>query len=175
MKKKIVFLSLIIMMLVTELFILTGCKSKKGGESAQPVDETLVKVNGVDLHFTKEASFKKLKYTIAGDLREEKYPRYIQYSMYQEDQTTLLFFRIFYYEGRDNNFAIKDLGIGGDVTLTDGKTDNIEYKFYPYSQNDGGTMHLYFVNKDGNTYVLNFVSKYDIKDFEERVLNSVKF
>ena len=38
-----------------------------------------------------------------------------------------------------------------------------------------GTIHFYFINKDGNTYVLHFVSQNDIKDFESKVLNSIKF
>ena len=38
-----------------------------------------------------------------------------------------------------------------------------------------GTIHFYFINKDNNTYVLHFASQYDIKDFETKVVNSVKF
>ena len=63
----------------------------------------------------------------------------------------------------------------GNITFIDGKTDNIEYKYYPQPRDDGGTIHYYLINKDGNLYVINFVSKYDIKDFEEKVLNSIKF
>ena len=87
----------------------------------------------------------------------------------------MLFYRVFYYEGKDNATAIKDLGLDEGITLTDGKNDSVEYKFYENPRNDGGTMHFYFINRDGNTYVVNFVSKYDIKDFENKVVKTIKF
>ena len=51
----------------------------------------------------------------------------------------------------------------------------MEYKLYEEPRNDGGTIHFYFVNRDETTYVFNFVSKYDIKDFENKVIKSVNF
>lgn len=180
MKKKIFFTSLIVIMLVAGLFILTGCGSKKEveqnkEETAPVIDETLVKINDTEFHLNKETSFKEIKYTIAEDFKEAEHNRYIQYNYYQEDQTNLLFFRIFYYSNQGNDIAINDLGLDSNITFTDGKTDNIEYKYYASPRDDGGTMHFYFINNNGDTYTLNFVSKYDIKDFEEKVVKSIKF
>ena len=180
---KNIFLTVIlIIMLGSGLFILTGCDSKeeiKESENEEQtisaIDETLVKINDLEFHLDKETSFKDVKYTIVGDFKEANFDRYIQYNYYQEDNTNLLFFRIFDYGTQSNEGAIKDLGLEGEVTLTDGKTDNIEYKYYAEPREDGGTIHFYFVNKDGNLYVLNFVSKYDIKDFEDKVIKSIKF
>ena len=87
----------------------------------------------------------------------------------------MLFLRFFYYKGQGNDVALKDLGLEGDIELTDGSTENIEYKYYAKPRDDGGTIHFYFINKDGNTYAINFVSKYDINDFEEKVVKSLKF
>lgn len=189
MKKNIFFIGLIVIMLAIGVFSLTGCESKKEeveenkeeiveqvAEQPTPVvDETLVKINGLEFHLNKETSFKDIKYTIVEDFKEVNQERYIQYNYYQEDKTNLLFFRIFYYNNKGNDVAIKDLGIESNITLTDGKTDNIEYKYYEEPRNDGGTKHFYFINKDGSTYVLSFVSKYDIKDFEDKVVKSINF
>ncbi|MBO4815853.1 MAG: hypothetical protein J5507_02760 [Clostridia bacterium] len=178
--KKIFLLVLVSIILISGLFILTGCESKKEaeGNNEQPtpvVDETLVEINGLEFHLDKETSFKDVKYTIVGDFKEANFDSYIQYYYYQEDSTNLLFFRIFDYGKKSNDDAIADLGLDSNITFTDGKTDNIEYKYYAEPRDDGGTIHFYFINKDGNLYVLHFVSKYDIKDFEDKVVKSINF
>ena len=149
--------------------------TQKNEQPTPVVDETLVTINGIEFHLNKETSFKNINYTIVEDFKEVDHDRYIQYNYYQEDSTNLLFFRVFYYSNQGNDIAIKDLGLDSNISLTDGKTDNIEYKYYASPRDDGGTMHFYFINKDGDTYTLNFVSKYDIKDFEDKVVKSVKF
>ena len=180
MKKKILFISLISLVLIVGLFVLTGCGAKNEGEennTEEPVDESLVKINELEFHLDKEEEFKGIKYAISEDFIKAEHDisiPYIQYSYRQEDGTNLLFLRIFYYENKDNNYALNDLGKDENVTLVDGKTDNIEYKVYEEPREDGGTIHFYFINKDGSTYAINFVSKYDIKDFENKVLNSIK-
>ena len=170
MKKKLILLVLIIVGILT----ITGCDISKKEASKE---KTLVKINGLEFKLNKEASFKDIKYTIIEDFKEANFDEYnyIEYNYYQEDQTNLLFFRIFYYGGQGNDAAIKDLGLDSNITLTDGKTDNIEYKYYAQPRNDGGTIHFYFINKNENTYTLNCVSKYDIKDFENKVIKSVHF
>ena len=61
-------------MLVNVVFILTGCESKKEikeveeivenvEQNTQVVDETLVKINGLEFHMNKETSYKDVKYT----------------------------------------------------------------------------------------------------------------
>lgn len=137
------------------------------------VDETLVKINGLDFHLDKEAEFKDLKYTIVSDFKEANMEKYIQYNYYQEDSTNLLYFRIFNYGTKSAEEAMTDLGVEGEITYTDGKTDKLEYKLYASPRDDGGTMHFYLINKNGNLYVVNFTSKYDINDFEEKVLKSI--
>lgn len=186
MKKKIFCISVIFIMLVNVVFILTGCESKKEikeveeivenvEQNTQVVDETLVKINGLEFHMNKETSYKDVKYTIVEEFKESNFGRYIQYNYYPENSTNLLYFRIFYYANQGNDMAIKDLGLNSNIALTDGKTDNIEYKCYVEPRQDGGTMNCYFVNKNGNTYVFSFISKYDIKELEEKVIKSIKF
>ncbi len=178
MDRKKLLITLIILMFTLAMIILTGCGAKKEtAEEAASADESLVKINGLEFHLDQEKEFKGIKYIISGDFAEVDHDMplpYIQYNYYQEDSTNLLFFRVFYYEGKNFDYAINDLGIE-DVTLSDGKTDNVEYQFFAQPREDGGTINYYFINKDGNTYVVNFISKYDIKDFEQKVMNSIKF
>ena len=131
-------------------------------------------LNGLEFHLKTDETFKDIKYTISDKLKKADFDRYVQYNYLQEDSTNLLYFRIFYYKGKTFDDAAKDLGLEKNITFKDGTTNNIEYKLYEQPRDDGGTMHLYFINKDGNTYVINFVSKYDIKDFENKVLKSIK-
>lgn len=179
MKKKVLLISLIIVTLAVGLLSLTGCGKKKEDKKEEaPVevlDESTVKINGLEFKLNKETSFQELSYKIAEEFREANFDRYVQYYYYQEDSTNLLFYRIFLYENKDINESIEDLGLDQSIALTDGKTDNIEYKLYVEPREDGGTIHYYFVNSDKGTYVIGFVSKYDIKDFEEKVLKSIKF
>lgn len=179
--KKIFSIVIIALLLGALLFVLVGCGSNSNNEENKEiaaeetvVDETLVKINNLEFHLDKEAKFKDIKYTIVGDFKEAEHERYIQYNYYQEDQTNLLFFRIFYYNKQGIEDALKDLGIEGEIDFTDGKTDNLEYKYYAEPKDDG-TIHFYFINHDEDTYTINFVSKYDIKDFEEKVIKSLEF
>ena len=178
MKKKIIIVGMLVTLLIISMFILTGCGKKNENETeekTETVDETLVKINGLEFHLNKDKSFKDIKYMVSEDFQEADHGNYIQYNYYQEDQTNLFFYRVFYYENKGINDAIADLGLDTNISLTDGKTDNIEYKSYEKPRDDGGTIHFYFILKGDEIYTLNFISKYDIKDFEEKVLNSVKF
>ena len=168
MKKKIILGLLVIV----ALFIMTGCgnkttKSSKNEREESLIDATLVKVNGVELHINKEKEFKGIKYTITDDLKEANHDQYVQYYLYQESGPNLLFFRIFFYEGKTHNDIRNDLGIESNLTEENGKTDNIDYTFIDAKRTDG-TIHYYIIDKDNTSYVINFVSQYDIKDFENR-------
>ena len=176
--KKIKYLLLIICI----FSLLTGCTSKKENnkknnnkEEVKEVDKTLFTINGYEFHLDKEASYEGLKYTISSDFTEGNHQNCIQYSYYPDDGgNNLLFFRVFYYEDKDESYIKNDLAIEGELTFKDGKTDNIEYKLYDENRKDG-TIRFYFIYKDNKTYVVNFVSKYDIKDFETKVLDTLKF
>ena len=176
MKKKL----LLCLLLLVSFFTLVGCGNKKEekkeeeNKEEEVVDKTLVKVNGVELHINKEKEFKGIKYTTTDDLKEATFDMYVQYYLYQESGPNLLFFRIFYYENKDMSYIKNDLAIDTSLVEETGKTDNIEYTLIDTKRTDG-TIHYYVVKKDNKSYVINFVSKYDIKDFEKLVLNSIKF
>ena len=172
MKKKIL-LSLIALL---ALFTITGCGSSENKENKEEpvVDNTLVTVNGIELHIDKEKEFQGIKYTITDDLREAIFDQYIQYNLYQESGTNLLFFRIFYYKDKNHDYIRNDLAIDSNLVEEKGKTDNIDYLFIDTKRTDG-TIHYYIIDKDNTSYVINFVSQYDIKEFEKKVLNSIKF
>ena len=178
MKKKIT----VSLLVLVALFTITGCGSSKKEsnennnkkEEEVVVDESLVKVNDVELHINIDKEFKGIKYTITDDLKEAKYDQYVQYNLYQESGPNLLFFRIFVYEGKDHKYIRKDLAIDSKLKEEKGKTDNIEYSFIDSNRTDG-TIHFYIVDKGKKSYAINFVSQYEIKDFETKVLNSIKF
>ncbi len=176
MKKKLVLLIIILL----GLFTITGCSStkektnnQKEKKEEQKIDDTLVTVNGVELHMNQEKEFKGIKYTITDDLKEADYDQYIQYYLYQDSGPNLLFFRIFYYEGKTRDEIRNDLAIDSSLIEEAGKTDNVNYTLIDTKRTDG-TIHYYMIDKDNITYVINFVSQYDIKDFEKKVLNSIK-
>ena len=178
MKKRIISVLLVLLMLSAVI----GCgSSQKEDKTEEPPaeDETLFVINGLEFHLDTDASFYGLDYVISQDLREithdEYYTPYVQYDYLQDDGNNLLFFRIFFYKGQGTDAAIADLGLDAGITLTEGSTGNFEYSYYPEPRDDGGTIHFYFVNRDGNTYVLNFISRYDIADFEGKVLSRIVF
>lgn len=172
MKKLLLYFILLI-----SIFTIVGCGSKneevKKDNEEKEVDKSIVKVNGVELHINKDKEFKGIKYTITDDLKEAIYDQYIQYNLYQDDGTNLLFFRIFYYEKKDHDYIRKDLAIDSNLEEVKGKNNYVEYSFIDTKRTDG-TMHFYIIDKDNISYVINFVSKNDINDFEKVVLNSIK-
>lgn len=175
MKKKYI----ILLLLLCTFTLFTGCtnnkKATKKEEKKEVVDPTLVKINDLEFHLKKETSYKNLKYTIVEDFQETIMSRYIQYKYNQEDGTNLLFFRIFVYDGKSIDEVRTDLGIDASITTTDGKNKNLEFKKLVTPRDDGGTMNFYFITKDNTVYAVSFISKYDIKDFEEKVVNSLYF
>ena len=145
-------------------------------EPEPTVDESLVVINGYEFHLDKDAAFKDLHYTVSGDFKENDHGNYIQYNYYQKDDSNLFFFRVFYYKlAGDVSIAVKDLGLEDNIPLTDGKNDDLEYKFYERPRDDGGTMHFYFTKHEEDIYAVTFTCKYDIKDFEAKVVKSLKF
>ncbi len=151
------------------LSMITGCDN-----TTNNVDESLIIVNDVELHMDKEKEFKGLTYTITDDLKEALFEKYVQYYLYQDSGPNLLFFRIFIYQGKNHSEIRNDLGIDNNLIEEKGQTDNIEYSFIDGKRQDG-TIHFYIIDKDNTSYVVNFVSQYDIKTFENKVLNSIKY
>lgn len=160
----------IICLLLVTLLITVGCNNVKNELS----NKSIVKVNGIELHLDKEKVFKDIEYTITDDLKEANFDQYVQYYLYQESGPNLLFFRIFFYNNKTHDYIRNDLAIDKNLVEENGKTDNIEYKYIDTKRTDG-TIHFYIIDKDNTSYVINFVSQYDIKDFEKKVLNSIKF
>ena len=154
----------------------SGKEEPKKSAEVPAVDEKSFKINNLKFLLDTEKEFEGIKYVISKDFREIKYDlysHYVQYDYLQKDETNLLYFRIFHYTDKDAAAAAKDLGIE-NPTFSEGKTDNIEYKFYNEPRDDG-TIHFYFITKDTETYALHFASRYDIRDFESKILKTVKF
>lgn len=174
MKKNI----LLVLLLFVGLFTITGCGCSKEetskNEDKKETDQSFVTVNGIELHINQEKEYKGIKYTITDDLKESDFGQVIQYYLYQDSGPNLLFFRIFYYEGKNHEYIRNDLAIDSNLVEEKGKTNNIEYSFIDTKRTDG-TIHYYIIDNNNNSYVINFVSQYDIKDFEKVVLNSIKF
>ena len=152
-------------------------KAKEEGETPS-ADESAFSINGLEFRLDGKKNFRGISYSVSEDFREiehSEFTPYVQYDYMQEDSSNLLFFRIFYYKGQGNDAAVKDLGIEGKISFEDGKTGDIEYEKYVTPRSDGGTMNFYFFHKDGDTYVLSFVSRYDVSEFEKKVVGSVAF
>ncbi len=161
------------------LFALCSCGKSKEDEGEKPsADEKAFTIDGIGFRMDEEKSFCGINYEVSGEFREVdhfEFTPYIQYNYLKEDSSNLLYFRIFYYKGQGNEAAVKDLGIEGEIDLEDGKANGIEYQKYVTPRDDGGTMDFYFIHRDGDTYVLSFVSRYDISEFEQKVVNSISF
>ena len=179
MKKKI----LLSLLLLVALFTITGCGSVKKGDNTKKeekvVDKTLFKIKDKEFHIDTEKEFEGLKYKISPEFKEvNNYTpssTYMQYSYQPENMANYFYFRILYYAGKDINFAKDDyIGSEEQFEYKDVKVNNIDAKMIDEGRTDG-TIHHYFITKDGNTYILSFLSQNDIKDFEEKVLETISF
>ncbi len=177
MNKKVIIAIIAIIVIIIGVVIVAKCLPKQEilpEETEGEVDDSLFTINETEFHFDEDKIFKEVKYTVSGEFKEADMDKYVQYSYYPEGGSNLLFFRIFDYNSKSVEEAAADLGIEEELTLVDGKTDIIEYKLFDRHRDDG-TIHFYFINNENHLYVLQFTSKYDIKDFEERVLKSISF
>ena len=179
MKKKI----LLSLLLIAALFTITGCTSKKEEEKKdkepEVVDETLIKIKGKEFHLDTDKEFQGLKYITSSEFKEANNETpssvYRQYYYRPDSEANYFYFRILYYKGKDIAFAKSDyVGDEKDFEYKDVKINNIEYKMIDEERTDG-TIHHYFLVKDGSTFILDFISQNDIKDFENKVMNSISF
>ena len=147
---------------------------------AATADEAAFTINGLTFGFDTEKTFNGLSYTTSEQFAESEpggpIP-FVQYQFRQEDDVNLLYFRIFYYKDKDDAYALKDLGLEEEATFTEFKTDALDFRYYARPRDDGGTMHFYFLGNDnGNdTYVLSFISRYNLEEFEAKTIESVHF
>ena len=177
--KKRLFLSFI---LIFSLLLITGCGNDNNGENNKKeeniVDETLFTIKDKEFHLDTDKEFEGLKYKTSSEFKEidnfSFASKYMQYNYQPDGSSNYFYFRIFYFKVKDFAYARKDLAIDDKFKYQDGTTDKIEYKMVDEERTDG-TIHFYFISKDGNTFVLHFVSQNDIRDFEEKVLKSLEF
>ena len=178
MKKKLI----ISILLLVALFTITGCGNKEESSEKKEekvVDKTLFKIKDKEFHLDTDKEFQGIKYKVSKDFKEiDNYTPssiYMQYYYQPENSSNYFYFRILFYKGKDINFAKEDyIGNEEEFELKDVKINDIEYKMIDEERTDG-TIHHYFVTKDGNTFILSFISQNDIKDFEEKELNSISF
>lgn len=179
MKKK-VLLSLFV--LIT-LFTITGCGSKKevskDNKENEVVDKTLFKIKDKEFHLDTDKEFKGLKYKVSSEFREidnvTPSSVYMQYSYQPDDSPNYFYLRILFYKGKDINFAKKDyVGDEKKFEYKDVDINGIKSKMIDEERTDG-TIHHYFINKDGNSFIVDFISQNDISKFESMVLESIKF
>ena len=179
MKKKI----LLFLFVVVALFTITGCGSSKKETKEKKekvvVDKTLFKIKDKEFHLDTDKEFEGLKYKVSGEFKEidnfTPSSTYMQYKYKPENSSNYFYLRILYYKGKDINFAKSDyVGDDNDFKYQDVKINGIDAKLIDEERTDG-TIHHYFINKDGNTYLVDFISQNDIKDFEKKVLDSFSF
>ena len=179
MKKKI----LIVLLMIITLLTITGCETTKKEttkkKEKEVVDETLFKIKDKEFHLDTDKEFEGLKYKTSSEFKEvnnfTQSSTYMQYNYQPENSSNYFYYRILFYKGKDIDFAKEDyIGNEDQFEYKDVKINNIEYKMIDEERTDG-TIHHYFINRDGNTYIIDFISQNNIKDFENKALNSIEF
>ena len=174
MKKKI----LLCLFIIVVLFTITGCGSNSKGEN-QIVDKSLFKIKDKEFRLDTDKEFEGLKYKTSSGFREinniTPSSVYMQYNYQPENSSNYFYFRILCYKGKDIDFAKNDyLGNEKQFVYKDVTINNIDYKMIDEERTDG-TIHHYFITKDGKTFIIDFISQNDIKDFENKVLDTISF
>ena len=176
MKKKIIVLSVLVM----SLLIITGCEKKEEiKEENKIVDPTLFIIKDKEFHLDTDKEFEGLKYMTSKDFKEinnvTPASTYIQYNYQPEGSSNYFYFRILFYKKKNIEYAKNDyLGNEDDFEYKDVSINNIDYKMIDEERTDG-TIHHYFITKNGNTFIIDFISQNDIADFENKVLNTISF
>jgi len=178
MKNKI----LLCLLIVGLLFTITSCNTSKKDDNNnenEVIDKTLFTIKDKEFHLDTDREFEGLKYKISSEFREidnvTPTSTYMQYNYQPDNSSNYFYFRILFYKGKDIDFAKNDyIGSEKQYEYKDVKINDIEGKMID-EERDDGTIHHYFINKDGNTFIVDFISQNDIKDFENKVLDSISF
>lgn len=176
MNKKII----ISLLVIVALFTITGCGSTKKEENKEEeiVDKSLFTIKDKEFHLDTDKEYEGLKYKTSSGFREinnlTPSSTYVQYNYQPENSSNYFYFRILFYRGKDIEFAKNDyVGNEKQFEFKDETINNISFKLIDEERTDG-TIHHYFITKDGNTYILSFISQNDISDFEKKVLDSIE-
>lgn len=180
MKKKL-------LLILLTLFFVAGCgaveipenNTNENGNKNEVADPTAFKIKDKEFHLDTDKEFKGLKYKTSSEFREidnlTPSSVYMQYNYQPDDSANYFYFRVLYYKGKNIEFAKKDyIGEEEKFEFKDVKINDIDIKMIDENRTDG-TIHHYFITKDGSTFILSFISQNDIEKFEKMVLDTIGF
>lgn len=182
MKKKFLLGVLVLFIILT----ITACGSttqennkKNKNKKKEIVDKTLFVIKDKEFHLDTDKEFEGLKYKTSSEFKEINNVTpssvYMQYNYQPDNSSNYFYFRILFYQGKDIDFAKNDyIGNEEQFEYEDININGIESKMIDEKRTDG-TIHHYFITKDKNTFIIDFISQNDIKNFENKVLDSISF
>lgn len=165
MKKKYI----ILILLVVVFLCACDAKTNKKGDTKEDVttkEDTSLKVGEYDLSLTESGSFQEVHYQYPSDTAVNSLGTYTILVYTKKDDSVLFKVAFSKYENKTiteamNSDKLKQLGIKHYGNL-DWLQHEVEGKY-----------HNYAIEKNGNTYVIDFIYDEDLGDFEEEFMKNV--
>lgn len=139
-------------------------------ESGESSDGDTIEIGSYKIKLTKEANHGDLYFK--ENVAEMELAGYDQtFNMYfNKDEGQIFVIRLVYFRGS----SIDEVMSGSDTALTDKTVNGIQYKYFEFEEN-GAPSHNYVYNFNGTTYMIVFVSSFDMTSLETVFLNNVHF
>jgi hypothetical protein len=139
-------------------------------ESGESSDGDTIEIGSYKIKLTKEANHGELYFK--ENVAEMELAGYDQtFNMYfNKDEGQIFVIRLVYFRGS----SIDEVMSGSDTALTDKTVNGIQYKYFEFEEN-GAPSHNYVYNFNGTTYMIVFVSSFDMTSLETVFLNNVHF
>lgn len=145
-------------------------ETSEGLLMAQTADGDTIEIGSYKIKLTKEANHGDLYFK--ENVAEMELAGYDQtFNMYfNKDEGQIFVIRLVYFRGS----SIDEVMSGSDTALTDKTVNGIQYKYFEFEEN-GAPSHNYVYNFNGTTYMIVFVSSFDMTSLETVFLNNVHF
>lgn len=171
MKKKII----LFLFLLSTLFVITGCGGSESGENTNGNNSSkgneIVKVGKYDVKINKLGSFVEMKYKYPDSALASNAGTYNTID-YMDKKDFVFRIGMYFFEGKTVEETMKETTLTSLEKITYGE---YTWNVYQGKQDDEKNVLSYITQVGSNSYTISFISDYDMKNFADTFMKSVKF
>lgn len=165
-----------IKILLTIVFVclLCACGKKQEEKPEILLDPNAVELNGIMYVLNQDDSEYGINYKVASNFRKTDTGNAINYFSEKVDGSEYFVFRIFHYNNKDIEYAIKDTTTEYDNRREE-TFNGITYTVVHFNNFNGADTNIYYYTSNNTTYAFCFISHIDISKLTEIFLNNVVY
>lgn len=162
-----------IILTILVICMLCACGKKERNEE-EVINPNAVTLNGITYVLEQDDSEYGLNYKVASNFRKTNTGNAINYFSEKVDGSEYFVFRIFHYDNKDIEYAIKDTTTEYDNRREE-TINGITYTVVHFTNFNNANTNLYYYTSNNTTYAFCFTSHIDISKLVEVFLSNVVY